>query len=121
LEQLGLEEGQGVFKRVGLGAWEVTTDSVGVQSVHDKVVDQEVKGVLQSTSVVASEVEVKRLDCLLLALNSFGHGVLKASVNNVLSLELVQDLSLELGRAHVLGKLGSGRERELVSFWDHTL
>jgi hypothetical protein len=89
--------------------------------MHDKVVDQEVKGILQSTGVVASEIEVERLDLLLLAFDSLGCRILNTSVNNVLSLKLVKNLRLEFGGAHVLREFSAGREGKLVSFWNHTL
>ena len=75
--------------------------------MHDKVVDQEVKGILQTAGVVAREVEVERFNSLLLAFDTLGNRILKTGVNNMLSLEFVQNLSLEFGRAHVLRKLCS--------------
>lgn len=57
--------------------------------MHDQVVEQEVDGVLQTTSVVPGENEMEDFNLLFLAFNLLRLRLLKLCVYNVLSLELL--------------------------------
>jgi hypothetical protein len=78
--------------------------------MHDKVVEQEVNSVFQPTSIVPGEQEVKRLNLLFLSVNRFSLGILELSFDDMLSSELLDDISLEFGRAEVFAELGGAGE-----------
>jgi len=89
--------------------------------MHDEVVEQEVDGVFQPTGIVPGKDKVEAFNLLFLSINGLGVAILKLCINNVLSLELVQDLRLELCRAEVLAKVGSRGERQIMRFGNHAL
>lgn len=97
LEELGLEEGQRVLERVRLGARKSTTDSVGVQAVHDQMVEQKVDGIFQPTGIVARKDEMKALDLFFLSIDGFGLRFLKLSIDNMLRFELLDNVGFKLG------------------------
>jgi hypothetical protein len=110
LQELGLEERQRVLKGVRLGTRKGPADSVSVQAMHDEVVEQEVNSVFQPTSIVPGEQEVKSLNLLFLSVNRLSLGILKLSFDDMLSSELLDNISLEFGRAEVFAELGGARE-----------
>jgi hypothetical protein len=82
--------------------------------MHDQMVEQEVDGIFEPTGIVSGEDQVESLNLLFSAVNRFSLAVLKLSINNMLSLELVENVSLEFSGAEMLAELGSGGKGEIV-------
>jgi hypothetical protein len=85
------------------------------------VVEQEVDGVFQPTRVVPGKDKVETLNLLFLTIDHLGLAILQLSINNVLSLQLVDDFSCKFGRAEVVAKLRSGGEGQVMRFRNHAL
>jgi hypothetical protein len=69
--------------------------------MHDQMVDQEIKGVFETTSIVSGEAEVDSLESLLLAIDHLSLRFFEVSFNDMLILQLVENVSFELRRAYV--------------------
>jgi hypothetical protein len=89
--------------------------------MHDQVVEQEVDSIFEPAGIISGKDQVESLDLLFPAVNSLSLAVLKLSIDNMLSLELIENVSLEFSGAEVLAELGSGGEGQIVRFWNHAL
>ena len=89
--------------------------------MHDQMIEEEIDGVLQPTSIVSGEDEMEAFDLLFLAVNLLGLSILKLGIYDMLRLELLQDFSSEFRGTQVLAELGRAGKREVVRFGNHAL
>lgn len=118
LQQLGVKEGERLFKRVRLGTGNSSLDRSCVKAVSDQSGDQEVNGILESAGIVASISEHNPVfrpedGRRRATLRSRGRRV-RTSINGGIDLVLVLELGthvvVELGRFEVLAQLGGALE-----------
>ena len=126
LQQLGVEERQGLFERVGLGAWDGPFDCRRVQSMGHQAGDQEVDGVLESTSVVSGVTQHHTIFGSGRGRDRapFGSGGISVDihggVNFILLLQFRADVLAKISRLEELPQLGGALEEQLVTLWDHS-
>ena len=121
VEELGVEEGEGILEGVGLGTRDGALDRCGVEAVGDKARDEEVDGVFETASVIArvgeEEALFGRVGCFIDGARVVAYG----EVDFVLGFELGAHFAVEVGIFEEFTELRRGRKDNFVIFRNHAL
>ncbi len=120
LQQFRIEKGERVFKRIRLGSGYGPFDRRGVKAMRDQPRDQEIDGVLQAASVVASVS--KHQTRLILATFLTGLGdFAEMQVDLVLALQLLLAFDIKVFGSEKGLQIGIRGHHNFMAFRNHAL
>ena len=121
MQEFGVEEGEGILERVGLGARDGAFDGRGVEAVRDEARDKKVDCIFEAAGVVAGVREKQAfLGCIGIFING-GRVIAHRKVNFVLRFELGAHFAIEVRGFEEFAQLWRTREDDFMIFGYHAL